>query len=417
MTRAAVVVTGDEVLEGRVGDRNGRFLAADLDERGVEVQRIVILGDDRAVIARQVASLIAEGTDLVVTTGGLGVTHDDLTMAAVADAAGVGLRLDEDALAMVRARSAGAPNRDRVSAAVRDRTERKQAMLPEGGMVIPPVGTAPGCVLAVGGAQVVVLPGPPREASGMWASVVRDGPVARLLERAPHRPRRVLRVHGVVEAQLVERLGDRALDGLRMGICARPGEVEVVLTETGARPGAADALAAEITEWFGAAVFSTDGVDVEHAVADALRRAGHTVAVAESCTGGLLGGRFTSLAGSSAYFVGGVIAYSDDVKRGVLGVDAELLRTNGAVSAPCAAAMADGARRLMRVDWALSLTGIAGPGGGTPEKPVGLVYIGCAGPGGTRVAEHRFRTDRDGVRDRAVAAALHMLREAVHVGV
>ncbi len=414
--RAAVLVTGDEVLEGRVGDRNGRFLAADLDARGAEVDRIVVLGDRREAIASQVRALAAEGLDLVVTTGGLGVTHDDLTMEAVADAAGVATALDEGALALVRARSAGHPNIARVDPAVAEAVARKQATLPVGGVTVPPAGTAPGCVLTVGATVVVVLPGPPREVAAMWPDAVRTAPVADVLARVTAPVRRILRVHGVIEAELVERLEGRVPSGVRMGICARPGEIEVVLTETGARPGAADEAAARISDWFGRAVFSTDGADVDDAVAGALLARRQTVAVAESCTGGLVGARLTRRPGSSAYVLGGFVTYADAAKRDLLGVAAEVLGAHGAVSRPVAAAMAEGARGALGADWALSVTGIAGPGGGTPAKPVGLVFVGCAGPAGTRVVENRFRGDRDLVRERSVSAALHLLREALAGG-
>jgi len=411
--RAGLVVTGDEVLAGRVGERNARYLAADLDARGVVVERVVTVGDDRPAITDAVRGLLAGAPDLVVTTGGLGVTHDDVTMEAVAEAVGVPLVLDEDALARVRAAVARWPVDDLIGPEVRDRTERKQAMLPRGAEVVPPAGTAPGAALRSGPTLVVVMPGPPGEVTRMWAEATAGGPLADLLARAAPPPRRVVRIHGIIEAQLVERLdgeGDDALAGVRAGICARAGELEVVLTETGARPGAADALVERLRTWFGADVFAEGGEGLDEVVARLLTDRGETVAVAESCTGGMLGARLTARPGSSAYVLGGVIAYADRVKRELLGVPAATLAAHGAVSAPAARAMAEGARARTGASWALAITGIAGPGGGGPGKPVGLVFIACAGPDGTEVTRHVFRGDRDGVRERSVTHALHLLR-------
>lgn len=417
--RAAVVVTGDEVLAGRVGDRNGRHLAEWLVAAGVMVERVVVLGDDAAAITAEVRGLVGGGTDLVLTTGGLGVTHDDLTMRAVADAAGLPMAVDPAALAWVRARSAGVPNAARIAPEIREATDRKQATLPVGGTVIPPAGTAPGSIVPMGDALVVVLPGPPREVVAMWESARAMPPLARMLARAGGGPRTVLRLFGVIEAEVVGHLADAPGDplaDLRMGICARPGELEIVLTEDPARPGAAARFTDALRGRFGPALFSADGRGVVEVVSDALRGAGQTLAVAESCTGGMLGARITAPAGASDHFLGGVLSYADAVKRDLLGVPAGTLAAHGAVSEPVARAMAEGVRRVTGADWGLSITGIAGPGGGTADKPVGLVFIGRSGPAGTVVERHLFRSDRDLVRERSVVHALHLLRRGLTAG-
>lgn len=299
---------------------------------------------------------------------------------------------------------------------VRERTNRKQAMLPRGAALIPPAGTAPGAALQVGPTLVVVLPGPPREVTRMWAAATAAAPLADLLAVVAPPRRRVVRVHGVIEAQLVERLEQEDADplaGMRVSICARVGELELVLTETGARPGAADALVDRMRTWFGADLFSEDGRSLDEVVADLLRARGRTVAVAESCTGGLLGGRLTALPGSSDYVRGGLVTYADAAKTALLGVSPATLAAHGAVSEATAREMAAGARERLGADWALAITGIAGPGGGTAEKPVGLVFIGCAGPGGVTVTRHHLGGDRDAVRERAVTQALHLLRRGL----
>jgi len=412
--RAAVVVTGDEVLHGRVGERNAAHLCAWLEARGVEPVRITVLPDRVADIAAEIRELVHAEIDLIVTSGGLGTTHDDVTVAAVAAAAGTSTALHEEALALVRRNASAHPSRLLVSERTREFTDHKQATLPVGARLLPPVGTAPGCVLETGGSLVVVLPGPPGELQRMWSdAVVRDPGLAGLLARAgADGARRVLRIHGVVEPQIVEvldRLDPGVTDGVRMGICARAGELEVTLADV--RPGAADTVAAHLASAFGGALFSDDGATVEAVIGRALTASGRSLAVAESCTGGMLGQRLTSVPGSSAWFTGGVIAYADAVKRDLLGVASRTLEVDGAVSAAAAAQMASGARRALDVDWALSVTGVAGPGGGTATKPVGLVFIGCAGPDGeVTVEEQHFRGDRDTVRQRSTVHALHMLR-------
>ena len=408
-----MLVTGDEILRGRIQERNAGVLARSLDARGVAIDRIEMVGDALEAIATALVRLLAEGADLVCVSGGLGPTHDDLTMEAVARATDRPLALDPAALELVRARSVGmtaAPD-------VRRAAQEKQASLPTGSRVLAPPGTAPGCVLSHDGSVVVVLPGPPWELEAMWAEAVGTPEVAEVVARAGARHERVLRLDGVPESQLVGVLRDLdpgAWERLRVGICAREGELEVTVRADPSDAWAAEALDEVVAAGVGDALFSRDGATLEEVVARALLAAGETVAVAESCTGGGLGARLTERPGSSAYVLGGVIAYADVVKSALLGVDRELLRRHGAVSAECARAMALGARERVGSDWALSVTGIAGPGGGTPDKPVGLVFIGLAGPHGLlRHAELRRGGDRAAIRGRSATAALHLLRRAL----
>lgn len=406
-----MLVTGDEVLRGRIQERNAGHLARSLESRGVEVARWEMVGDDLAVIRGALAGLMAAGIDLVCVTGGLGPTHDDVTMQAVAEATGRPLRLDPAALAMVRARSAGVAVDDEV----RREVQRKQASLPAGATVLPPPGTAPGCLLEHEGVVVAVLPGPPWELARMWQDALAVEPLAGLVARSRVPQERVLRVHAVPESQLVAAVRGfepAAWERLRVGICAREGELEITVRAAPGDPAAAE-LERLIADGVGDALFSRDGATVDEVVARGLVAAGQTVAVAESCTGGGLGARLTARPGSSAYVLGGVIAYADRAKTALLGVDPEIIRRHGAVSRECAEAMALGARERLGADWALSITGVAGPGGGTPDKPVGLVYLGLAGPDGVRHAVQRRGDGREAIRARAVAAALHLLRRAL----
>lgn len=410
--RAAILVTGDEILRGRIEERDARILSRSLDDRGLSVERVVMVGDDLDAIAGAVGGLLSEGMDLVCVSGGLGPTHDDLTMEAVARATGRRLALSDEALRLVRARRAALS----VDPAVARLVEEKQSTLPEGAVVLAPPGTAPGCMLEHGATVVVVLPGPPWELREMWEDALGREPLAGALARASRPREDVLRIHATPESTVVGALGavgSEALARVRLGICAREGELELTARWWPGDEDAARAVEDSIAATVGDALYSRDGTTVDEVVARALEAAGQTVAVAESCTGGLLGARLTARPGASAYVLGGVVSYADAVKTGVLGVPEEVIRAHGAVSAECAEAMALGARRLTGADWALSVTGVAGPGGGTVEKPVGLVYVGLAGPDGVRSVRQQRGGDRGEIRARSVATALHLLRRAL----
>lgn len=412
--RAAVLVTGDEILRGRIQELNAGHLARSLDSLGIEVSRWEMVSDDLLGVSTALTRLMGAGVDLVCVTGGLGPTHDDVTMEAVAQATGRALELDLAALALVEARSLRIAEGS--AADVLRAVQRKQALLPVGAKMLPPPGTAPGCLLDHDGVVVAVLPGPPWELATMWEDALVRDPLAGVLARAAGDLGRVLRIHAVPESLLVAAIEGFPPDDwrrLRVGICARDGELEVTVRSSPSDVGSADALEDMIAAGVGDALYSRDGATVDEVVARRLRAAGQTVAVAESCTGGGLGARLTALPGSSDYVLGGVISYADEVKTALLGVDPAVISRHGAVSAECAEAMAVGARTRLGSDWALAITGVAGPGGGTPEKPVGLVHIARAGPGGVVHAVRRRGGGREAIRSASVAAALHLLREAL----
>ncbi|MFZ4754541.1 MAG: nicotinamide-nucleotide amidohydrolase family protein [Miltoncostaeaceae bacterium] len=403
-------MTGTEVLEGRVRDENGAAIAADLTARGVRVAGTVVVDDALESITGAVRDALSAGVELVVVTGGLGPTHDDRTMEAVAAACSVPLQEDPGALVLIRDAMSGV--RVRASDATRDVAARKQALMPAGAISLPPPGTAPGAVLDNPGGVVVVLPGPPWECMASWHSAVETVPIRALLGSGGGAAPITLRLAGIVESEFIEALDDLRWhdDSVEVGVCAKPGELEVVIRpdNVGAR-----ALEAHLDDRFPGAIFSRDGSGVEEVLGRALSARVETLVTAESCTGGIIGARITSVPGASAWYSGGVVSYDNAVKQRALGVPVEVLAAHGAVSAECAAAMAEGVRARLGATWGLSVTGIAGPGGGTPQKPVGLVYVGIAGPAGTETRELHLQGDRERVRQRAATRALHLLREAI----
>ena len=410
---AVVLVTGSELVRGGRVDENGPFLARELSTRGIEPERVLVVGDRPEALEGAFRESLGAG--LVVTSGGLGPTHDDRTVETLARVAGrelvVDPALEHEIAGVVRVLS----ERFRRPFEEFESGVRKQATIPEGSVSLGLAGTAPGLVLEVGATVVVVLPGPPGELQRLWARALETGPVRRLLEAASRPGHRILRFFGLPEsavARVVERAGGEG-EGVDVTICAHDLEVQVDLV---VQPGAeshADELQRSLSEALPQALFAEDERPVEAIVLDLAREQGLTLAAAESCTGGLVGARLTSVPGSSDAFVGAVVAYDDRLKRQLLGVPEETLGRYGAVSAETAAAMAEGARQGLAADLAVSVTGVAGPGGGTPEKPVGLVYLHAAGPGGEQAVELRLPGDRDAVRRRAAASALHLLRRVL----
>jgi nicotinamide-nucleotide amidase len=411
--RAGIVVTGTEVLTGRVQDRNGPWLADRLLELGVDLAHITLCGDRPDDIEAQLCFLAGQGVDLVITSGGLGPTADDLTVATVARFCGRSLVLDEvleqkiaDILRTLTARREGV-DFDAVMAA-----NRKQAMVPEGAHVLDPVGTAPGVVVP-GAPTVVVLPGPPRELQPMWRAAVATEALRQAISGRTAYEQRTVRMFGLPESGLAETLrsAEREVPGfdrLEITTCLRRGELEIV---TRYEPDAADAysaLADHLREHHGSAIFSEDGALVDDLVAD--RLAGRRIATAESCTAGLLAARLTERPGSSAHMAGGVVAYANAAKTEVLGVDPQLIEAHGAVSEPVAVAMADGALRRFAADTAVAVTGIAGPDGGTAEKPVGTVCF-CVrlADGRTVTRTLRLPGNRSDIRERSTTVAMHLL--------
>lgn len=408
--RAAVVLSGNELLDGRTRDTNGDFVCDDLSRRGVKVLMRLIVADDRRRLTAAFRHALEAEPDLLVVGGGLGTTHDDLTAECLAEALGVGLAEDQTALEHLEKGVRALAARRRLDFDEVFALARRQARLPVGSDALPPAGIAPGIAARTGRTRVFAYPGVPYEFRTMWTGT------AAALERERFFPDvvvRTVRVFGVGEQQVAPVIEALPYDLLEMGINVGGGEVTVRLRHPRA-PGPqsqADALVAALEA--GAPVYSTDGRTVDDIVADRLRGGGTTLAVAESCTGGSLGGRLTTRPGSSRYFEGGVISYSDQAKKDLLGVPSELLSRHGAVSGEVAGAMAEGVRKALHTDFGLSITGVAGPDGGTPAKPVGLVYLGCAGPDGTRVRRSEFYGDRETVRAFAATGALHLLREAL----
>jgi nicotinamide-nucleotide amidase len=415
--RAGIVVTGTEVLTGRVADRNGPWIADRLLELGVELAHITICGDRPRDIEAQLRFLAGEGVDLIVTSGGLGPTADDMTVATVAGFAGLDLVLDtalEGRIAAILKRLMGRFDNldfDAVRAA-----NRKQAMVPTGAHVIDPVGTAPGVVVG-GKPTIVVLPGPPRELQPMWPIAVETEAVQRAIAGRTTYRQEMVRMFGLPESGLADTLRDaeQSIDGfdrLEITTCLRRGEVEMVTRYEPDAAGTYTKLMELLRERHGREIFSEDGSLVDDQVAQLL--AGRRIATAESCTGGLLAARLTERPGSSAYVAGGVVAYANEAKTELLGVRPDLLATHGAVSEPVAEAMADGALNRFAADTAIAVTGIAGPGGGTDDKPVGTVcFTVKLADGETYTRTIRLPGDRSDIRERSTTVAMHLLRRAL----
>jgi len=403
-------VTGTELVRGGRVDENGPFLARELATRGIEPARVVVVGDRPETLERELSEAL--DADLCVTSGGLGPTHDDRTVELLARVAGRQLIVDhalEDEISRV---VRGLSERFRRPYEEFESGVRKQATIPEGALSLGLAGTAPGLVLDVGRTVVVVLPGPPGELQRLWQRALETEPVRRVLAAARSPGHRIFRFFGLPEsavAGVVERAGGEQ-DGLDVTICAHDLEVQVDLVVQPGAEAAADGLGGALRSELPQALFAEDSRRVEEIVLDLARAQNVMIAAAESCTGGLVGARLTSVPGSSDVFVGAVVAYDDRVKAEMLGVPNEVLERHGAVSAEAAAAMARGARTALDADVAVSVTGVAGPGGGTPEKPVGLVYLSVSGPKGDHAIELRLPGDRDAVRRRAAASALHLLR-------
>ena len=412
--RAAVLLTGEELLRGVIADRNGSYLAQDLERIGFELLRIVTVGDGVDEIAPALHELV-ETAGLVITSGGLGPTHDDRTVEAVALVAGVPLVLDEHVLSTVTRWTDSVAERFGYDPGRFTAGNRKQAHVPQGSAVLGIAGTAPGLVVDVGAASVVVLPGVPSELRRLWADAPAHERLAELFSRAAPRQRRVLRTYGIGESHVADLFAQAGgdPDGVETSICARSYEIEIdIRADPGAEPAAA-ALADRLAASLGEHVYTRDERTVAELVLDGARARGLTVATAESCTAGLVAARLTDVPGSSDVVLGGVVAYANDVKRDVLGVDPGLLESAGAVSPEVAAAMAEGARRRLGADVAVAVTGIAGPGGGTEEKPVGLVFLHVATPDGGLSRRLEATGGRSDIRSRAATAALHLLRSAL----
>lgn len=416
--RAGIVVTGTEVLSGAIADRNGPWLSERLRALGIALTHSVTVGDRPADVRAALEFLAGTGVDLILTSGGLGPTADDLTADVVAAFQGRPMVLDaaleERILAILRRSRAHWRN---YSEEAMRAGNRKQAMIPDGAAILEPVGTAPGLVVPPAdrpGPLVVVLPGPPSELQAMWGDALAAAPVRDLLARAGALEQGVLRLYGVPESEIARTLRDIEasgvpLDRLEITTCLRRGEIEIATVYEPDAAGVYAAFAAGVRERHGGRLFSEDGSTIDEQVARLL--AGRTIAIAESCTGGLMAGRLTDVAGSSAYVLGGVVAYSDAAKTRLADVPATLIERHGAVSAEVAAALADGAVARFGAELGIGITGIAGPGGGTPDKPVGTVCLSVAHASGEREDRTvRLPGGRALVRERTTTVAIHLLR-------
>ncbi|MGI8731217.1 MAG: nicotinamide-nucleotide amidohydrolase family protein [Solirubrobacteraceae bacterium] len=439
--RAGIVVTGTEVLTGRVSDRNGPWLSERLLELGVDSAAIVVVGDRPEEILRALRFLAGEGCALIVTSGGLGPTADDLTAEVVGRFHGRAMVLDEALegriAEILRPLMARWPGLDQEALL---QSNRKQAVIPEGAFVLEPVGTAPGLVVAPAesypgpgpgpgpagaagsdpgprpGPVVVVLPGPPRELQPMWETAVGAPLVRDALRGAVDYRRSTLRLFGMPESEIAATLRAAAdagieLERLEVTTCLRRGEVEVVTRYEPQDAGVYAELQALVRSRHADTLFSDDGTTVDQQVLGGLAEGGLTIAVAESCTGGLLSARLTELPGSSEVMRGGLIVYSDASKVALAGVDGGLIASVGAVSSEVAGALADGARDAFGADVGVGVTGVAGPGGGSAEKPVGLVWLSVSHSDGRRLTRSvSLPGGRTDVRDRSTTVALHLVR-------
>jgi nicotinamide-nucleotide amidase len=408
--RAAIVVTGSELVRGERTDLNGPFFAREALALGLQPARVTIVGDEPV----ELEEALREGmqADVCLVSGGLGPTHDDRTLELVARVAGRAMLVDPELEAQI----------ENVSRTVAERLRRpyadfapgvvKQATLPEGAVSLGLAGTAPGVVLETGTCVAVVLPGPPGELRRLWPRALETEPLRRVLARTSPPGRRVLRFYGASESAVARALAEAGGDGdgVEATICARDFEIHVdLIVEPGAEERA-DTLAAQLRRPLERHLFAEDERTIQEIVLELCRDRGLSLGTAESCTGGLVAARLTAVAGSSDVFEGGIVAYANEVKAEQLGVPRTVLEEHGAVSAETARAMAHGACERLGVDVAVAVTGIAGPGGGTDERPVGLVHFHATGPHGEKALSFDLPGDREWIRTRSAVAALHLVR-------
>jgi nicotinamide-nucleotide amidase len=409
--RAVCVVTGSELVRGERTDLNGPFLARQALSHGLEPARIAIVGDDPGELETTLRDAL--DADAILTSGGLGPTHDDRTVETVAKVLGLPLRVDralEREIESVSRAAAVRLGRDYADFAP---GVTKQATVPETAISLGLAGTAPGLLVPRdGGRVVVILPGPPGELQKLWPNALETDAFRELLARTRPPGRRAFRLFGVSESAVARALAEAGGDGdgVEATICARDFEIHVDLVVDPGAEQRADELERDFVGARDDHVYGRDARGVEEHVLQRCRARGLTVAPAGSCTGGLVAGRLTSVPGSSDVVLGGIVAYANEVKERELGVPPEVLAAHGAVSAEVAEAMARGARERLGADVAVAVTGVAGPGGGTPEKPVGLVYVHAEGPDGGAGRELSFPGDRASIRARSVVVALHLVR-------
>jgi nicotinamide-nucleotide amidase len=420
VVRAGIVVTGTEVITGRISDANGPWVSERLAELGVEVAHIIVVADRPDDLEQALRFLAAEGMDLIVTSGGLGPTADDLTAEIVGRFAGRPMELDvemEAKIATILRRFA--KNRsfkfdeEAVMAA-----NRKQAMVPKGAEALDPIGTAPGLVVPAGEGVVIVLPGPPRELQPMWPRALETDAVRAVLARATPLHGLTMRMFGVPESEIAKSLREIEdddgvdVDAVEVTTCLRRGEIEIDVRWREKTEAVAMAVRDGLRRRHERETFSLDGETIDQQVAKLLRESGLKLGLAESCTGGGLAARITNPPGASDYFKGSIVAYACEAKENLLGVPKELLEEFGAVSPECAEAMAKGALKAFDADLAVSITGIAGPGGERPGKPVGYVCFNAMLADGRSIARDPvIPGGRADIRERSALVAMHLLRD------
>jgi nicotinamide-nucleotide amidase len=404
-----ILATGYELLTGQLVDTNSPWLMDRLWELGLLVRRKTLVGDDRQDLAAAIRETTARA-DLVVLSGGMGPTEDDLTAEVVAEVLGVPLELHEPSLHAIE-------ERFRRFGRTMTPNNVKQARFPRGAEVIPNAhGTAPGFAVRVGRAELVCFPGVPSEYKGLTHDWLLPGVAARL--EAPPVAAGMVKLFGVPESHADHRMrpvmDDPANAGVRFGYRAHWPEVHVKWMVPAPEAVAHEArIRGQVREIFGEQIFGEDREELAEVVVQRLAARGERVALAESCTGGLVAELLTDVPGASAVLDVGLVAYANEVKERLLGVDGAALAAHGAVSEPVARAMAEGARRLGAASWGIGITGIAGPSGGTPEKPVGTVHLALAGPAGTEAVARLYRGDRTRIRRQAAWEALNLLRLAL----
>lgn len=406
--RAEVISVGTELLLGQIVDTDAAYLSRLLPQFGIDLHYRVTVGDNQARLADAIRTALSRA-DIVFTIGGLGPTADDLTKETVAEVVGDEMFLHEESAERLKAFFAA-------RGIEMPAANLKQALIPTRGRILAnPLGTAPGAAFENDGKVVIVLPGPPREFTEMVDSQVVPYLREFVGETAEVIRSRVLRLAGIGESSAAEKVGD-LLDGSNPTVAplAGAGEVHLRITAKAATASQAeemiDATDARITAILGNVIFGRDDESLEKVVVRMLIERHLTLATAESCTGGLIGNRITDIPGSSETYQAGFVTYANQAKKEILGVDEQLLSEYGAVSEQVARAMAEGARRVSGVDIAISVTGIAGPTGGTDAKPVGLVWMALAAADETIAFEHRFSGNRMDIKLRASQAALNMLR-------
>ncbi len=397
-------------MRGERTDLNGPFFAREALALGLRPARVTIVGDD----ADELESVLREAmqAEVCLVSGGLGPTHDDRTLEVVARVAGRSMRVDPaleseiERVSRTVAERLGRPYADFVPGVV------KQATLPEGGISLGLAGTAPGVVVDTGTCVAVVLPGPPGELRRLWPRALESEPLRRVLAGTSAPGRHVLRFFGVSESAVARALEEAGGDGdgVEATICARDFEIHVdLVVERGAEERAAE-LAALLRGPLESYLFAEDERTIQEIVIELCRERGLKLGTAESCTGGLVAARLTAVPGSSDVFEGGIVAYANEVKAEQLGVPRTVLDQHGAVSAETARAMAHGVCERLGVDVAVSVTGVAGPGGGTAERPVGLVHFHAVGPHGEKALSFDLPGEREWIRTRSAVAALHLVR-------